>query len=272
VRTLRRWGAGVHELRKVIEGLASESVAIKESAKSALVKATKEGIANAAAAGDGVATVELREVKNAFEKALFDALMEVAEAHGDLTVSLDRRILKGFHGATAGVRGTLTDTNLPLLVASIAQKRDRIYDVPDAEVMERILQPYIRLYKTMPSPRHRGATDISASAEADLNLLQLDMALRRRGRLDVSRMGACDPEWICGPDLDWDEVRRVLPRPLRNSISAQDWNDSVAILEKRNLGKCLVVNGKKENLLGLHLAIRFGWRGYEGAATGLSNL
>jgi hypothetical protein len=261
VRKLRRWGSGTKEVRALIEGVMSEYPEVKEAAKQALVQATTEGVAKAAVQGTGVASVDVAEVKSAFDEALLAALLGVAERYGDLSVSMDTRLLQKFHGATAGVMSSFTAQSLPVWVSSLVRARDIVYDVSDVEVVERILLPYLRAFGRRPSSKLNGTTDVSLLAEAEMNLIQLDMALRRRGRLDVYRMSACEPEWITGPDIDWSTVAKI-PLRRRSGIKESDWATAADIDKKKNDRRCVFyIDGRPEHLLGLELALRFGWRG-----------
>lgn len=153
------------------------------------------------------------------------------------------------------------------VAASLVKNCD--LDIPEAEVVRRVIRPYVSKHRKAPDLQG-GVQDVSSllGGGVPTTLYDVDRMLRRRG-LDLARMVGC-MDWVDGPPVDVDALRaKLAPHAQRLRARVAEASASKHYECTGNLHRARTFPrfdlsrefGIQENLVGLAMAARFGWRG-----------
>jgi len=247
---------GVRALATVIQTLEYDNPVYVEDARRAL----EESLRTAVNRMQGIQ--EPAPLKGFFEDALGKALRALAQKYAHLVVSSHTKLVRGFEALIT-----------PAILQRAAHDLERARDaatVTDVDFVAKILGPYVQKYGTSPTvvvDEHertpsgaRAPQDVGEFLNQRCSLPAIDRALRRRG-LDLSLLvTAARLGYVVGPDVDLAALQRQIKR--RPPLPPALWGDASGLLNaSRDRRLTINVGGRVENLAGLELAARNGWRG-----------
>lgn len=242
-----------------------------EGAEEALI-ALKEAIEERASRND---VTENRYVKQHVRDILWEKLLSLAERYGSMLMPLDEQFLErtgASTGASTGVECLFTADSLRTMVRRLVVDRNDAHDYSDVDTITKIIDPYKATFNGRVLGRescpcadagHCAYCDLGPLVGTKYSLRDLKASRRRRGLLPVSHLALVPRSWVFGPDLDPEAVERVLAAGLATRLlrrlDSQEFVSALSASHDRKLQT--TISGRTENLFGLKLALRYGWRG-----------
>lgn len=258
IRKMKEVGSPPAVVQDVIVNLFSESPELHEAALNVLDQSLGE------ASASGVFALPAKTAVVRYEDILLSRLLDMVEAHPDVTAPLDEKLLKRFPRVTGGSEGTLGLDTLPAYLARLSEVRDSVYDLTDEETIRMIVDPYIREFGTIPQPGQGGVQDVDFLVGYRLSLAEVASTRKRRNLLPLPVLALLHrgyPEAVLGPPLSPESVAKVAKK-FASKVDPTMWEGGWPNLERRLRDPRLTtsLDGRRENLVLLAMANRFGWR------------
>lgn len=253
VKVLRRVVGGreiLYYLKSLLEGVAESDAGLDARYREVLQEVVPRVLA--AAAGGA----KLRPV---YVDLLREALLGLVESSGDVVVDVELRIGRSFK--TVLDSGRMRQIGEQMLSA-VSNLRDHV----SSEDLLRMVLEYKARFGVYPS-RARGAQDVRALMGFPCTLSQLDQSVvASTGEpchgLDAT-VAAVMLGWHAGPELSDDLVAKVAGQVtpwLRQQIEEIVEVPGRYAVAQNSPALRVEINGRRESLPGLELALRRGWR------------